>query len=163
MHPQKEISDRIDELFCLSPGEFNPEVHLPHAEFIVRELGRKTPLIQFKDFFGYARSGTKVSDFKQKCGKYLVDHIGRLANFISDEDFLLDFHPRLSITYWKDELLQIPIGSEGLNQLDITYEGGRVVRVSMHDYFCSFIQISRSRLGISRVRKIWTYKVKRKS
>lgn len=152
MHLKKELSDKIDQLFRLSGEEFNPDTHLPTAEFIVQNLGlEKSPLIGLKELFTIKSRWCEIEARKERVGNYLVEYLGRLRGFYHS-----GLHPGLEIYLWKDNLLGGFI--EPSKRLRIMYEGKEVKEVSKWIKIKEGIEIGHVRLAMYHYEAVWKYK-----
>lgn len=156
MNNQRELSDKIDKLFFLSNGDFDPAVHLPLAEAIVQELGReRVPWVQLKDVFRLTPPGTNLERVeKERVGNYFVEHSGRLV-----ASAYTGFYPSLDITHWKDEVFNNSFGEDRADpELVISYSGKKVKRVGKLIQVCYMVSLGWLNLGVGGCKPEWIYK-----
>jgi hypothetical protein len=123
MHPTLELSEKIDILFNLREGEFEPEIHIPVAECIVDRLGIDNPRFwNLRDNFSYDFRNASFEPEYQQPGHYLVEHVSRLTGAAMG-----GLHPKLDISHWKDR--PGSAAEKPTDRLWIAYEGKEVLLV----------------------------------
>lgn len=155
MHVKKELSDKINLLFGLNSGEFNPRVHLPLAEFIVNKIGvDRFPILRAAELisFDMVDFGVKTDLPLDRTGLYNVRHIGKLAGC-----YYLGYYPKLKITPWMSE--SFSMSGDSIELLEISYNGKQVKGLMRAKETFSSLVMGRLSLSLSRINRIWTYKL----
>jgi len=154
MHRNKELSDKISELYFLREGEFNLEIHFEIADDVVtltKDLVTTRPFGDLKRLFKFYGTKSNVHSSQQRIGEYLIEPLGALTSAA-----YTGYHPKLEITHWKEEVMQL--FEDPRKRLQIAYKRDKAVCVAMFiDNHLGF-QVSGLSFRMDNPKLLWKYK-----
>ena|SRR3989338_937893 len=156
MRQDLELSDKIEELFRLQKGEFDPQVHLPMAEQVVAAFGKPGYFFRLTDVWEWKGLTSTLEAERDSTGYYSIQHSGRLHGGL-----LLGFHQKMSIVHWRDRMFSDRL--DEFEKLAISYEGAEVKVVARNTVEQSSVSIPLGRICIHfsfyTPRLLWKYTV----
>src|SRR3989338_1635039 len=156
MYNRLELGIKVDQLFKLEAGQFNPMIHLSLAEEIVGSLGIKPYLLKLADFWHIVDSELFGIEIRgENIGSYSFKHKGILISAAYYGFFQkLRFTP--SIAYATSDF------TRPFEDLILCYDKNKKVRsvIRNREADASFINIPfLGEFGSHKVERIWEYRV----
>jgi hypothetical protein len=151
MLSKRELSDRVDILFNLQPGEFDPEQHLPLAEELVGELGLKRAPLYRGEGLQFRYEEKKFELETEGSGLYVLRHQGKLYG-----SAYLGLNLKLDFTHWREEVL----GGldETHNTLSIGYKGKEVKKIIRFEMIPLNFNLGILNFSYFRAKSLWSHK-----
>ena len=125
MHPKLELAERINQLYYLNKDDYDPDIHLLAAQYLVDQLGLEIErFFKLREFVSIQTSEGIMNDEYEVADQYRIRH---WSKFQSGNNF--GFYMKLNITPWKQDGFKDTPG-EGLV---ISYKNKQVKLIAKYE------------------------------